>query len=1327
MTERRIHQAALKPHHKTVVVSQDVPPALASNPARHKLYATSSSHSIINDNQTRETGGSSGTWLFFSGLYPISLGRFDFRSRLLGLNSKELENRVRALLDCPEYRFSLPLKIDQVEPRHKEGGAFVRFTSSTPIQPALLRNHLLAKIDQLNLKPFWLFTARSDIHLVKGKPWLEDMNMYPNRKVLVEFEGPVLSQEELWTIFRPFGRVKEINMPAPKDPIQIAYVTLDGVRSAAIARSCLHGVSYQSGSSSDPTTKIRILYSPRIHAKTARDWLGSHPKIVLPVLALLLGGISYTFFEPIRQFFVKSHIVGTFDLQQNTVFSWLQKETVGRLGFGRDLHTGTDLAGNAVERERGEAVRELDNWLSGPPGTFIVILGPKGSGKSQVVQSVLNQRRNSLVIDCASLIQDATNENMTIVNLAKSLGYFPQFSFLASVNNAIDMAAAGLVGQKVGFSSSPEDHMHQILDTAEKALRDLAKEASNNRQQQQAKQRAEIGNVELEKESVIQVLQQAIKSLSLGGRLSDDASDVPVVVLRDFSITGSAKHRVLWECLAGWAARLTETGTAHVVFTSENSGALKPLAQAFSTRPVKSIVLTDASIDSALQYVSKRLSAHPNRKSSVSAKDSALIQIVGGRLTDLDSLVEKIEGGLNVERAIDEIVRQSMEEIKRKCFAQGDLDQSKQLPWANYQVWDLIKRLSSQDVVPLYPILSETFEDDLSVLSALESTDLITLSTHENGETMIRVGKPVYRTAIAKLLSQEHFSATHDLNWAKNRMKRAEVSIQAKLQELIELGKLFPTMHTVGSDRRSWLFGSTLPPQIRWKVHRILDDLHRLEKIVDSSEKDIQVAKSTLYSFPRETSQEATLSQPPPHFTASPSRASWPAPNRAQLYLNRPARRFKLYGVLPLNHDVLAECVAAVLPLGTTEWNEVLENYKNYARRAGKAERAHHSLRTRYRALVLHPNPTGNLEDCPPYVRVAKQAATAIEERSRLLVSQDPNWAESDEEKGTSGPIQVSGQSVTIEDEEGTTQENVNESIQTTRVNNQTSIEPIGIPVVNPEGPIRGTEDLNRSSPSPEMVSTGSLHSVVRSAAGPVQTAARSATRAPHRPGSSTDTQPMRQLHFSPTGSRGRRDISSMAHSARRARGSSGGGYLDPEPQSSSQRERDTDRGLVDFYSLRLQEANASIIRLQDKAIRSRETHESRLPGVQDENRRLRDNLLQQNVKCECLQGQLEMMGRLWELSKASSFAFFQQSTSNQNLNIPFPNFNLPTSSSSSLPQIPCVPPAPSSNTNPRPTNGIPTPMSLGCSSIATENLATLASTSTGHQESNHLATAAPF
>ncbi|KAI9615602.1 hypothetical protein H4Q26_011544 [Puccinia striiformis f. sp. tritici PST-130] len=73
-------------------------------------------------------------------------------------------------------------------------------------------------------------------------------------------------------------------------------------------------------------------------------------------------------------------------------------------------------------------------------------------------------------------------------------------------------------GDQEKGSEEEIDHSQWLLDTQEKALRDLAKEASNNRQQQQARQRAEIGNLESEKESVIQVLQQAIKSSSLSGQ-----------------------------------------------------------------------------------------------------------------------------------------------------------------------------------------------------------------------------------------------------------------------------------------------------------------------------------------------------------------------------------------------------------------------------------------------------------------------------------------------------------------------------------------------------------------------------------------------------------------------------------------------------------------------------------------------------------------------------------------------------------------------------------------------------------------------------------------
>ncbi|KAA1082102.1 mitochondrial escape protein 2 [Puccinia graminis f. sp. tritici] len=50
---------------------------------------------------------------------------------------------------------------------------------------------------------------------------------------------------------------------------------------------------------------------------------------------------------------------------------------------------------------------------------------------------------------------------------------------------------------------------------------------------------------------------------------------------------------------------------------------------------------------------------------------------------------------------------------------------------------------------------------------------------------MIRVGEPVYRTAIESLLCQKHFAVTHDLSWARMRMKRAEESIERKPQDYI--------------------------------------------------------------------------------------------------------------------------------------------------------------------------------------------------------------------------------------------------------------------------------------------------------------------------------------------------------------------------------------------------------------------------------------------------------------------------------------------------------------------------------------------------------------
>ena len=49
-----------------------------------------------------------------------------------------------------------------------------------------------------------------------------------------------------------------------------------------------------------------------------------------------------------------------------------------------------------------------------------------------------------------------------------------QFGFLASLNNLIDLASVGLIGQKAGFSSSLDVQIKGVLNITAAALRRLA-------------------------------------------------------------------------------------------------------------------------------------------------------------------------------------------------------------------------------------------------------------------------------------------------------------------------------------------------------------------------------------------------------------------------------------------------------------------------------------------------------------------------------------------------------------------------------------------------------------------------------------------------------------------------------------------------------------------------------------------------------------------------------------------------------------------------------------------------------------------------------------
>lgn len=85
-------------------------------------------------------------------------------------------------------------------------------------------------------------------------------------------------------------------------------VLFSRMRSATSARNCAHGLVLPDG------TKLTINYAGQERAKQFWDWTTNHPRIVLPVLAFLLGGFTYAIFDPVRAFFIETKLSHTFEL-----------------------------------------------------------------------------------------------------------------------------------------------------------------------------------------------------------------------------------------------------------------------------------------------------------------------------------------------------------------------------------------------------------------------------------------------------------------------------------------------------------------------------------------------------------------------------------------------------------------------------------------------------------------------------------------------------------------------------------------------------------------------------------------------------------------------------------------------------------------------------------------------------------------------------------------------------------------------------------------------------------------------------------------------------
>lgn len=203
---------------------------------------------------------------------------------------------------------TLPIKVLEILPRLREGGAFVKFSHDPHVQATQVEQTLQQFLRENPVKPWFNPFLRVSTFLVHGTPWVEDLNRFPSTKLKVEFLAATpgqpaaeLAQEPLYSLFRRYGKLVDI-VPQPTESKEVpryAYLNFTRVRQAIMAKNCMHGytVPLQEGGGNAGTI-LKLGYEQRKKSHWFRDWLMTHPRIVLPAVAAVLAAITVAVFDP---------------------------------------------------------------------------------------------------------------------------------------------------------------------------------------------------------------------------------------------------------------------------------------------------------------------------------------------------------------------------------------------------------------------------------------------------------------------------------------------------------------------------------------------------------------------------------------------------------------------------------------------------------------------------------------------------------------------------------------------------------------------------------------------------------------------------------------------------------------------------------------------------------------------------------------------------------------------------------------------------------------------------------------------------------------------
>ncbi|KAL1869269.1 mitochondrial escape protein 2 [Paecilomyces lecythidis] len=768
--------------------------------------------------------------LFINNLFPPKL-QWLLRMPIIGEASRYEE--VMKRVDKPHLAASEVLRIIQralpqepkievtgIIPRFTEGGAFVKYARTPGLDDEQIEKSVKDHLAQHPIKPWFNPFQTVEAARVLGKPWIEDLFRFPSPRIKVEFLPPQpeaspaeLTQEVLYSVFRRYGKLVDIapGSGAPKN----AFVEFSRRRHAILARNCTHGlVITESEGGGKAGTLLRITYERKIKFSYIKDWILSHPRIVIPAIAAFVATMTVIIFDPIRTFFIKMKVKATSEADQNSAWRWIRKQVskANFIGFGRNKRDPDVL--EVLWEDRKNDISQLQSWLTENTGTFIVIQGPAGSGKRELVlDQALKDKRYRVVIDCKP-IQEARGDAATIATAAAQVGYRPMFSWMNSFSSFIDLAAQGMIGTKAGFSETLDAQLSKIWQNTGVALKQVTLE----------------GRRKDDKDS----------QLSDEEYLDAHPEKRPVVVIDNF-LHKAGETDVVYDKISEWAAALTSANIAHVIFLTTDISYSKPLNKALPNQIFKTISMGDCSLEVGKKFVLDYLGREDD-----SWKDGELqkrfpfgtdeldrcIETLGGRLTDLEFLAHRMKAGESPQHAVNRIIEQSASEILKIYIL--DADPSKQ-HWTREQAWHLIKALAnSKNGVMSYNdiLLSDLFKDNgETTVAALQQAELLNIVSENGRPHAIKPGKPVYHAAFKRLTEDKILRSRLDLATLAQLISDENKSVAKYEDELQRLATL-PKQP------------SALTPRVQWLLNKLYGSQTKVEKF----EKDSAQLKAILQS-----------------------------------------------------------------------------------------------------------------------------------------------------------------------------------------------------------------------------------------------------------------------------------------------------------------------------------------------------------------------------------------------------------------------------------------------------------------------------------------------